>query len=72
MREELLTKYAGKWVAVHQGQVVAVGNDPLSIMEKALAEDGFACTNKVGEEDHIIIWQRRRSFSYDDTYALWC
>ena len=69
MREELLAKYAGKWVAVHQGHVVAVGDDPLSIMEKALAEDGYAYTNKVGEEDNIVIRQRRRSFGYDETYA---
>lgn len=28
MREELLAKYAGKWVAVHRGEgIVAVGND---------------------------------------------
>jgi hypothetical protein len=69
MREELLAKYAGKWVAVHHGQVVAVGNDPLSIMEKALAEDGYAYTNKVGEESNIVIRQRRVSFGYDETYA---
>lgn len=69
MREELLAKYAGKWVAVHQGRVVAVGDDPLSIMEKALAEDGYAYTNKVGEEDKIVIRQRRISFGYDETYS---
>lgn len=64
MREELLAKYAGKWVAVHQGQVVAVGDDLLSIMEQALAEDGYAYTNKVGGEDTVVIRQRRRSFGY--------
>jgi hypothetical protein len=67
MREELLAKYAGKWVAVHQGHVVAVGNDLLSIMEQALAKDGYAYVNKVGEEDNIVIRQRRRSFGYDET-----
>lgn len=69
MREELLAKYAGKWVAVHQGRVVAVGTDPLSIMEEALAEDGYAYTNRVGEEDKIVIRQRRISFGYDQTYS---
>jgi len=69
MREELLAKYAGKWVAVHRGQVVAVGDDPVSIMERALAGDGYAYTNKVGEEDRIIIRQRRCSFRYDESYA---
>jgi hypothetical protein len=59
MREELLAKYPGKWVAVHKGCVVAVGDDPLSIMEGALADDGYAYTNKVGEEDRIVVRQRR-------------
>jgi len=62
MREQLLASYRGKWVAVHKGRVVAVGTDPLSIMEAALAEDGYAYTNKVGEEDRIIIRQRRVQF----------
>ena len=69
IREELLAKYPGKWVSVHKGRVVAVGDDPLSIMEQALADDGYAYTNKVGEEDKIVIRQRRVSFPYDDTYS---
>jgi Family of unknown function (DUF5678) len=69
MRDELLAKYSGKWVAVHRGRVMAVGDDPLSIMEQALAEDGYAYTNKVGEEDKIVVRQRRVSFPYDDTYS---
>ena len=69
MRDELLAKYSGKWVAVHKGRVVAVADEPLSIMEQALAEDGYAYTNKVGEEDKIVIRQRRVSFPYDDTYS---
>ena len=58
MRDELLTKYPGKWVAVHKGRVVSVADEPLSIMEQALAEDGYAYTNKVGDEDKIVIRQR--------------
>ena len=69
IRDELLAKYSGKWVAVHKGRVVAVGDDPLSIMEQALAEDGYAYTNKVGDEDRIVIRQRRISFPYDNTYS---
>jgi len=69
MRGELLGKYPGKWVAVHSGCVVAVSDDPLSIMEQALAEDGYAYTNKVGEEDKIAVRQRRVSFPYDNTYS---
>lgn len=69
MRNELLAKYAGKWVAVHKGRVIAVADEPLSIMEQALAEDGYAYTNKVGDEDKIVIRQRRVSFPYDDAYS---
>jgi hypothetical protein len=69
MRDELLAKYSGKWVAVHKGRVMAAGDDPLSIMEQALAEDGYAYTNKVGDEDKIVVRQRRVSFPYDDTYS---
>ena len=69
MRDELLAKYPGKWVAVHKGRVVAVGDDPLSLMDQALAEDGYAYTNKVGEEDRIVSRQRRVSFPYDATYG---
>ena len=68
MRDELLAKYAGKWVAVHKGRVLAVADEPLSIMEQALAEDGYAYTNKVGDEDKIVVRQRRLSFRYDDAY----
>jgi hypothetical protein len=69
MREELLAQYPGKWVAVHKGHVVAAGDDPLSIMEEALTKDGYAYTNKVGEEDKIVIRQRRVAFAYDETYS---
>jgi Family of unknown function (DUF5678) len=69
MRHELLAKYAGKWVAVHKGRVIAVADEPLAIMEQALAEDGYAYTNKVGDEDKSVIRQRRVSFPYDDSYS---
>ena len=68
MRDQLLQKYGGKWVAVHKGHVVAVGNDPVSIMEQALSEEGYAYTNKVGDEDKIVVRQHRISFPYDDAY----
>jgi hypothetical protein len=68
MRDELLAKYAGKWVDVHNGRVLAVADEPVSIMEQALAEDGYAYTNKVGDEDKIVVRQRRLSFRYDDAY----
>ena len=69
MREELLPKLKGKWVAVHNGDVVAVGDDMISIMDKALSEDGYAYVNKLGEEDKIIIKSRRVEFAYDQNYS---
>ncbi len=61
MPDKLPAKYAGKLVAVHKGRVIAVADEPLSIMEQALAEDGYAYTNKVSDEDKIVIRQRRVS-----------
>jgi hypothetical protein len=69
MRDELLAKYSGKWVAVHKGRVIAIGDEPLGVMDQALAEDGYAYTNKVGDEDKIVIRQRRVSFPYDAAYS---
>ena len=69
MREELLPKLKGKWVAVHSGKVVAVGDDMISIMDKALSEDGYAYVNKLGEEDKIVIKSRRIEFAYDQNYS---
>jgi len=65
MRAELVLKYLGKWVAVHNGRVVAVGDDPISIMDEAIREDGYAYSNKVGDEENIVVRKRRRKFDYD-------
>ena len=46
-----------------------MADEPLAIMDQALAGDGYAFTNKVGEEDKVVIRQRRVAFSYDDTYS---
>jgi hypothetical protein len=69
MRPDLLMKYPGKWVAVHKGRVVAVGDDLVSIAGEATREDGYAYTNKVGDEEKIIVRKRRRKFSYDKSYT---
>ena len=53
MRSELLKKYKGKWVAIHKGRVVAFSDDIIEIIQEALTEDGYAYTNKVGEEDKL-------------------
>jgi hypothetical protein len=69
MREELLPRLKGKWIVVHKGKVVTVGDDMISIMDKALSEDGYAYVNKLGEEDKIIIKSRRVEFAYDQSYS---
>ena len=69
MRDELLAKYAGKWVAVHKGRVVAVGDDPLAIMDQALAGDGYAYTNKVGDRGQDRDSAAAGVVPYDDTYS---
>ncbi|MGZ8520281.1 MAG: hypothetical protein ACXWX7_09055 [Candidatus Binatia bacterium] len=46
-----------------------MADEPLSVMEQALAEDGYAYANKVGDEDKIVIRQRRVSFPYDANYS---
>jgi hypothetical protein len=68
LREELLKQYPGKWVAVHKGRVVAVGDDPVSISNEALAEDGYAYCNCVGRENEIVFTIRRVQFTYDTSY----
>lgn len=68
MRPQLLIKYPKKWVAIHKGRVVAVGDDLVSIVDEALREDGYAYTNKVGEEEKIVVRKRRRKFNYDLNY----
>ena len=69
MRAELLAKHRGKWVAVHKGKVVAVGDDPLAFAEQAAAEDGYAYCSLVGQEDGVVIRQRRASLSYNQHEA---
>jgi len=69
IRNEIMPTYKGKWVAVHKHKVVAIGDDMLSILEKALSEDGYAYANKLGEEDKIIVQKRRIEFSYDQKYS---
>jgi len=69
MRDGLLLKHKGKWIAIHKGKVVAVGDDMISIMDEALTEDGYAYVNKLGEEDKIIIRNRRVKFAYDESYS---
>lgn len=69
MRDELFKKYKGKWVAVHKGRVVACGDDMIELIQASLKEDGYAYTNKVGDEDKLRFKRRRVSFAYNTDYS---
>jgi len=70
MREELIKKYRGKWLAVVNGQVVAVGDKPGKVIEEAYqkmgSEVGF--TVRVGYEDAVRRIRQVTSGRYDDGY----
>lgn len=65
MRDSLLRYYAGQWVAVHNGRVIATGNDLLPVTEAAAASGGHPYIAKVGEEDQVVFRVRREEFAYD-------
>jgi hypothetical protein len=68
MRDQLLKQYLSKWVAVHQGQVVAVSQDVLDITDQVGKLGLHAYIAKVGEEDKLVFQVRRKDFSYDASY----
>lgn len=39
--QELKQKYAGKWVVIHNMQVVAAGEDPMATLEEAKRKTGL-------------------------------
>jgi hypothetical protein len=70
-RDELLRQYAGKWVAVVGGQVVASGKQ----MNKVAAEawrrtgSGLMYVNLVGGEDVVLRVRRDAQGRYDSAYT---
>jgi hypothetical protein len=66
MREELLKQYWGKWVAVVNGTVVAIGDEKGKVIVEAFrrtgSQVGFAA--RVGYEDVV---RRIRSATFDWT-----
>ncbi|MCX8103320.1 MAG: DUF5678 domain-containing protein [Candidatus Bipolaricaulota bacterium] len=68
MRERLIQHYQGQWVAVDQGQVVAVGHDIFDVTEQVGKLGCHAYIAKVGEEDTVVFHVRRREFAYDTSY----
>ncbi len=67
MRAELLTRYCGKWVAVHKGRVTAVGDDFVQVAHEGSGDEGYAFCNLVGLEDKVVVTQRRE-YAYQLDY----
>lgn len=70
MREELLKQYWGKWVAIVNGTVVAIGNEAGKVIQEAFrktgSEVGFAA--RVGYEDAVRRIRQITSGRYDENY----
>lgn len=72
-REQLVQRLANKWVAVHNGQVVTVGEDMATVMDE-VGKQGLcdAYIEKVGGETDTVFTIRHRSeigFTYDNSYT---
>ena len=68
MRDVLLRRYDGQWVAVHGGKVIAAGASVLQVTEEAAVIDGHPYVARVGGEDSTIFRIRRQVYAYDATY----
>lgn len=66
VRERLLPRYKGKWVAVKAGHVLAEADDVFDILDRVGEVGGHPYVACVGEEHrHFVI---RRIFPYDTGY----
>lgn len=70
MREELLKHYAGKWVAIVNEQVAAVGDKMGKVMEEAFrkTKSKIMFVNEVGFEDRVLRVRQISSGHYDQSY----
>jgi predicted aspartyl protease len=70
-RDELLQRYAGKWVAVVAGQVAAVGDQMNKVAAEALQKtgSGLMYVNLVGGEDIVLRVRSASSGYYDQGYT---
>ena len=70
-RDELLQKYAGKWVALVGGQVVASGEQMNKVAAEAWRKtgSGLMYVNLVGGEDVVLRVRRAAQGRYDFAYA---
>jgi hypothetical protein len=69
-RDALMERYAGKWVAVVGGQVVASGDQMNKVAAEAWRKTGSGVmyVSLVGQED-VVLRVRRAQDRYDSSYA---
>ena len=67
-RNKLLKQYRGKWIAVHNGEVIVVGDDIFQVMQEVGKRNCHAYITKVGAEDKIVFKRRRAEFAYNTDY----
>jgi hypothetical protein len=63
MRDQLLPRYRGQWVAVSGGQVIAADRDLLKVSEAAAASGGHPYIALVGGEDRTVFRLRLTHFA---------
>jgi Family of unknown function (DUF5678) len=70
MRDELLKQYLGQWVAVVNGQVVAVGTKMGKVMEEAFhkTKSKVMFVSEVGHEDRVLRIRQIAMGEYDRHY----
>ena len=69
MREQLLAEYAGQWVAVDAGTVIASSDNLLDVTDQVGNSGSHAYIARVGQEDSLIFTIRRKTFAYNVTYT---
>jgi predicted aspartyl protease len=70
-RDDLLKRFAGKWVAVVGGQVVATGDSSGAVIRAAYEQTGNAVgyVARVGHEDEVLRVRQVTTGSYDQGYS---
>ena len=68
MRDGLLSRHRGQWVAVHQGKVIAADANLLTVMDAAAQSGGHPYIALVGAEEQAVFRVRRAAFAYDQAY----
>ena len=66
VRDTLLERYSGKWVAVRNGRVVGEADNVFDILDRAEEVGGHPYIARVGYEE--MEFKIRRVFNYDSSY----